>query len=129
MYRAALHFRGPTLDATLLTLSDSASRAGVAGSALVDTGAAVSCIDRDAAERAGLSVVGEGRLGSATHANEVVPIYAGRLRIQRFVDISLMSAYGANLQHQGLIALIGRDVLQEWTVFYNGPEGLVTLAR
>lgn len=128
-YREALYVQGPRLDASLSPLSGPAPRIRVAGSVLVDTGALASCVDCRAAEQAGLSVVGEGRMGSATHPNEVVPIYAGRLRVRDFVDIDLMGAYGANLDHQGLIALIGRDVLRLWTVVYNGPEGLVTLSR
>ena len=101
----------------------------VEGSVLIDTGALVACVDRHAAEQAGLSIVGSGRMSSATHENEVVPVYAGRLRIAGFTDIDLRSAYGAHLRSQGIIALIGRDVLRSCTFFYNGAEGTVSLAR
>ena len=35
---------------------------------------------------------------------------------------------GANLAPQGLIALIGRDVLRHGTLFYNGVDGSISFA-
>ena len=129
VYRDTLHALGPRLRATLLSLPGSMPQNPVDGQALIDTGAAVTCVDRRVAEEAGLSVVGERPMSSATHANEIAPIYAGLLRTHGLGDITLTSASGANLGPLGLIALVGRDVLKQCTVFYNGPEGLVTLSR
>jgi len=37
-------------------------------------------------------------------------------------------AVGAALKAQGIVALIGRDVLQHCTLYYNGPAGQITLS-
>lgn len=101
----------------------------VTGHALIDTGASVTCIDRDAAKRAGLAIVDSGPMHSATHANEIVPIYAGRLSIQGLPnDIEARRAFGANLKSQGLTALIGRDVLAQCMFVYNGTDSSFSLA-
>ena len=66
---------------------------------------------------------------SATHDQEIVPCYAGRIRMDGFGEVMVSKAYGANLQSQGLIALIGRDLLSSCVLIVNGPEGTVSLAR
>ena len=101
----------------------------VIGHALIDTGASVTCIDRDAAKKAGLAIVDSGPMHSATHANEIVPIYAGRLSIQGLPNnIEARRAFGANLKSQGLTALIGRDVLAQCMFVYNGIDSSFSLA-
>ena len=35
---------------------------------------------------------------------------------------------GAALKEQGLLLLIGRDLLAHCTLFYNGPTGQITLS-
>ena len=66
---------------------------------------------------------------SATHEQEIVPCYAGRLRMDDFGEVNFNKAYGANLRRQGIIALIGRDILASCVLIVNGPEGTATLAR
>lgn len=101
----------------------------VAGQALIDTGASSTCIDRATAEAAGLAVVDSGPMTSATHADEIVPIFAGKLDIAGLPnDITMHRAYGANLAPQGLIALIGRDALKSCVLVYNGPDGSFSLS-
>lgn len=100
----------------------------VAGMALIDTGARVTCIDRKAAAQAQLPTVGSGKMASATHAEEIVPIFAGNIQIAGLGNISANRAYGANLEPQGIIALIGRDVLKQMILFYNGTDGTFTLS-
>jgi hypothetical protein len=66
---------------------------------------------------------------SATHDNEIVPIYAGRLKvagIPQYIDTN--RACGAKLEPQGLIALIGRDMLASCVLIYNGPDGSFSLS-
>ena len=88
----ALRVGGPRVYVTLSPFEDqikSLEKIGeipitpVTGTALIDTGASATCIDRSAAAKAGLAIVDSGRISSATHANEVVPIFAGRLEISR----------------------------------------------
>ena len=103
--------------------------APVVGYALVDTGASSTCFDKNAADQAGLPIVDSGPMHSATHANETVPIYAGSLTIQG-VNINLLAhrAYGVNLSEQGLIGLIGRDVLSKCILIYNGPDSSFSIS-
>ena len=101
----------------------------VVGLALIDTGASATCIDRNAAERAGLALVDSGPMTSATHDKEIVPIFAGRLKLEGLEQyVNAHRAYGATLESQGLIALIGRDVLAGCVLVYNGPDGSFSLS-
>lgn len=102
--------------------------APIPGMALVDTGASITCIDQDAATQAGLAIVDSGPMHSATHANEIVPIFAGRLMINGFIAVEAKRAYGATLAAQGLVALIGRDLLARCQFTYNGTDGSFSLA-
>ena len=101
----------------------------VVGHALIDTGASNTCIDREAADRAGLAVVDSGPLTSATQEAEIVPIYAGKLDIAGLeTPIIAHGAYGVNLAPQQLIVLIGRDMLKNCVLIYNGPDGSFSLS-
>ena len=129
---------GPRLQLTLSPLEEHVKAATdkgetipqpVGGFALIDTGAAVTCVDRAAADSAGLAMVDSGFMTSATHEAEVVPIYAGKLDIAGLPNnIVTHRAYGANLTSQGLVALIGRDVLQRCVLVYNGLDGSFSLS-
>lgn len=102
--------------------------ARVVGDALIDTGASVTCIDGEAAVGAGLAVVDSGPVHSATHANETVPIYAGLMNIHGLSNVETRRAYGVNLVTQGLTALIGRDVLSNCILVYNGADNSFSLS-
>ena len=96
---------------------------------MIDTGASVTCIDTNAAASAGLAVVDSGPMSSATQPNEIVPIYAGVMQILGFShDFHTNRAYGAILEGQGLIALIGRDALAGAILVYNGPDDSFSLS-
>ena len=99
------------------------------GWALIDTEASLTCIDQKAAEKAGLALVDSGPITSATHDNEVVPIFAGRLKIEGLPQyLNTHRAYGVNLEPQGLIALLGRDLLAHCVFIYNGLDGSFSLS-
>ena len=67
-------------------------------------------------------------MSSATHANQSVPVYAGKLTMQN-MNINIEGAMGANLSgFSDIIALIGRDLLEQGVFIYNGVDGSVTLA-
>jgi predicted aspartyl protease len=134
----ALQQAGPRLQITLSPLEEQIKLlAGqgkdlptpVTGHALIDTGSSVTCIDQDAANKAGLAVVESGPMDTATHVNEIVPIYAGRLSIEGFPNnIETKRAYGASLASQGLIVLIGRDTLANCVLVYNGTDSSFSLS-
>lgn len=101
----------------------------VTGLALLDTGATVTCIATESAEEAGLPTVGTGRMMSATEESVEVPLYAAKVDIQGFVGINAPQAHGSPaLAAQGLVALIGRDVLSRCAFVYNGPDAAFTLS-
>lgn len=97
------------------------------GQALIDTGASNTCVDQQAAVKAGLPLIDMAVMTSATHAQHDVPVFAAKLVIPDF-SIDAEYALGANLDDQNLIALIGRDVLQEAVLVYNGTAGTVSLS-
>ncbi|MYD99825.1 MAG: hypothetical protein F4Y03_00915 [Alphaproteobacteria bacterium] len=129
---------GPVIPVTL-TLSDEAQKAyvergesppaGVSGFAMIDTGATATCIDIDAANQAGLPTVGAARMTSASHANQNVPTFAGKI-VGPPINIDVEAGMGANLSAFGsnLIVLLGRDLLQSAVFIYNGPDGHFSIA-
>ena len=144
-----LVLQGPVVHVTL-SLSDAIQRAlrelnhpvpsPVVGVALIDTGATTTCFDQAFATRAGLPITGPGVISSASHANHIVPVFSGKLVLDGLnVTIDIKQGLGVNLsgmsspelQASGmppLIALIGRDVLQNAMLVYNGAEGHFSLA-
>ncbi len=88
----------------------------------------MTCIDQSAARKAGLAIVDSGGISSATHANEIVPIFAGRLDIHGLSPVETFGAYGVSLESQKLIALIGRDLLASCVLVYNGSDDSFSLS-
>ena len=134
---AGLTRDGPCVPATLM-VSDSHRQLlatqgkpvpdAIHGLALIDTGASNTCFDQQAALNAGLPIIDMGMMASASHAEQDVPVFAGRLVIPEFTNIDTEYALGANLDGQNLIALIGRDLLQSAVLVYNGTDGTVSLS-
>ena len=101
----------------------------VAGAALIDTGASTTCVDDDAATSLKLPVVDVVTIASASHASTQQNVYPLSFQIQGLpVTVNSLRTVGAPLHAQGLLALLGRDLLQHFTLFYNGGAGQVTLA-
>jgi len=99
------------------------------GLALIDTGASVTCIDETAAQQLKLPVVDVVTIGSASHASAQASVYPISIDIAGLpISIDAPRAVGAALASQGLLLLIGRDVLQFCTLFYNGITGEITLS-
>ena len=67
-------------------------------------------------------------MSSATHPDEIVSIFAGRMDVIGFGTVDLRRAYGVKLGSQGIIGLIGRDILENLILVYNGPDGTFSLA-
>ena len=99
----------------------------MSGSALIDTGASHTCLDQQVANDLGLTIFGTGRMTSAPHSDVEVPLFVGKLVLPN-ITINVEGAMGARLEEQGLIALIGRDLLQNAVLIYNGVDGSVTLS-
>jgi len=101
----------------------------VAGLGLIDTGASVTCVDEDAATQLQLPVIDVVNMSSASHASHQANVYPIRVGIAGLpMAINAPRAIGAALKAQGLIALIGRDILGHCTLFYNGMAGSITLS-
>ena len=101
------------------------------GFALIDTGALSTCLDISTAEIIGLPVCGTTEITSASHTVEV-PIFVGKLVLPNFININVKRGAGVNLKEfgtdLGLIALIGRDILEIAILVYNGPGGSFSLS-
>ncbi|HBR58318.1 MAG TPA: hypothetical protein DEA22_12770 [Blastocatellia bacterium] len=101
----------------------------VSGNALIDTGASATCIDDEVAQRIGLPAIDVVSIASASHAVTQQNVYPVQMEIVGSpIRVNVPRAIGANLQVQGIIALIGRDYLQHCTLHYNGIAGSITLS-
>ena len=101
----------------------------VRGFAMIDTGAAITCVDQSAAERAGLVAVDSGLITSVTHEAEVAPVFMCKLDFTGWgLSLPRLRVLGANLSSQGLVALIGRDALSSCIFIYNGLDGSFSLS-
>jgi len=100
-----------------------------AGWALIDTGASATCIDDAIAQQMQLPVIDVVQVASASHAATQQNVYPAHLEVLGAnVQIEVSRAVGAALASQGIIALIGRDVLRQCILHYNGPVGSFTLS-
>lgn len=132
----ALQMRGPVLQVTV-TIEENAGKALIsqgkpvptprAGLALIDTGASNTCIDDEAAKALGLPVIDVGNMLSATHQKVPCNVYPVLIATP-IVNLNSPRTMGAALAAQGLLVIIGRDVLQRCNLFYNGPVGQFTLS-
>lgn len=125
----ALRLKGPLVGAVLTVLEGVPSVDGVGpvqGAGLIDTGAQSTCVDIEAATRAGLQIRGVGKMTSASHDGYPTPLYAGRLQMAG-LDLAGTTMMGGNLAPQGLIALIGRDLLEHCMFIYDGHAGTYNL--
>lgn len=129
--------RGPLFPVTL-TLPDAVQSAlreqgkslpePVTGFALIDTGATRSCFDESAARKAGMPIRGTAKMASASHPEHDVPVFSGKMILGN-LSIDVDSGMGVNLSgFPELVALIGRDLLANSILVYNGPDGSVSLA-
>lgn len=135
---AVLRARGPVVQVTLTVATAIAQQilqqggqipAPVAGLALIDTGASITCVDDAAAQQIGAPVVDVVNMASASHAGHKASVYPVRFEVVGLpIALNANRAVGAALQPQGLLMLIGRDLLQHCTLHYNGTSGELTLA-
>lgn len=101
----------------------------ISGLALLDSGASTTCIDESVANKLQLPVTDVITVASASHASTEQSVHPARIEMVGLsVAFNALDAIGAPLIEQGIIALIGRDVLQHCTFFYNGMSGSISLA-
>jgi predicted aspartyl protease len=99
------------------------------GWALIDTGATSTCIDDAAAARLNLPAIDVVTVASASHASTQQNVHPIQIEVIGLpITISAPRAIAAPLVAQGLVVLIGRDVLQHCPLFYNGPAGGFSLS-
>ncbi|MFA6209143.1 MAG: hypothetical protein WCT03_11235, partial [Candidatus Obscuribacterales bacterium] len=106
----------------------------VNGLALIDTGASVSCVEDSVMSMLGVNPIGvqnvRGVAGQNQHsvypAKLVFPPNVGAFAFSSMVGVNL-----AGQGHAGLppfVALVGRDILMNGLLVYNGTNGSFTLA-
>lgn len=132
----ALQLRGPILQVSL-TIEQNAGKGLLAkgqtvptprsGLALIDTGASNTCVDEQTAKDLGLPIIDVANMQSASHEKHSCNVYPVQI-ITPIVTLNAPRPMGAALASQGLLVLIGRDVLQNCNLFYNGPAGQFTLS-
>ena len=99
------------------------------GLALIDTGATSTCIDEAAAARLNLPAIDVVIIASASHASTQQNVHPIQIEVVGLpITISAPRAIAAPLAAQGLVVLIGRDVLRHCTLFYNRPSGSFSLS-
>jgi predicted aspartyl protease len=95
--------------------------------ALIDTGASSTCVDDETAKTMGLPVIDVVKMASASHDATDQCVYPIQIVLSGVpINIAALRAIGAALKAQGLLLLIGRDVLQHTTLVYNGLAGEIT---
>ena len=118
--------------AELLTRNGEQLPNPVTGWALIDTGASRSCIDTGRIQGLNLNPVG---VVDVTTANGPTrqEVFQARLVIPQSTITAEGAFIGADLtgqdvNNQPLIALIGRDLLRNWHLVYNGTLGVITIS-
>lgn len=110
-----------------------------AGAVLIDSGASITCIDSKIAKMIGLPIIGYGNIISPAGNSEQHPIYPARIDVfgystkskskkEQRITFHVSQIMGAKLEDHGIIALLGRDVLQHCILIYNGLMGSFSLS-
>jgi hypothetical protein len=108
-----------------------------AGFALIDTGASGTCVHEPILQKLGLNPIGT--VMSGTAAGQVPHnLYPARIEFPgEAIDRDFNSVAGVNLSGQTIslstgihpiIALIGRDVMADWILTYNGVGGFISIS-
>lgn len=136
--RQVLAMRGPVVQVSIRVPPEIAERLTaegkpvpnpVNGFALIDSGAGSSCVDNAAAQTLGLPIVNVVPMASASHAMVEANVYPITFDIlgNPPMTVNCPRATGATLANQGLVLLIGRDLLAMCHFTYNGTTGEFTL--
>jgi len=133
---ALLVFNGPTIlvdvgfDASFDADSGLIPKPGITSvRALVDTGAAESCIDSMLATQLGLPKVDRRHVSGSSGRHEV-DIYLAQMRVPSlgFIEYGFFAGLHLSEGGQGHRALIGRTFLQYFSLTYEGRTGKVSIS-
>ncbi len=97
------------------------------GMALIDTGASISVVDISVLSNLQISPVDITTMLTASGDRVQQNLFPARFVISN-ITLDFSAVCGANLQPQKIIALIGRDVLRHFLLFYHGNAGNVTIS-
>ena len=102
----------------------------VDGYALFDTGASITCVDESVLCRLALSPVGTTNVATPSNPSAVRNTYTCALYFPGcpLPDLDPSFVVGVELRTQGYIALIGRDILRDMVLIYDGPGARITFA-
>lgn len=95
------------------------------GKVLLDTGASQTCFDKSIARKLSLTIVDLETLLTPSGTVEDSPVYEGQVIINGH-SFHIARASEGGLSNQGLIALIGRDILSHGVLKYDGRTGNVS---
>lgn len=99
------------------------------GYALIDTGASISGIDQKILQRLGVNPIGPAPDEVFTPTGKgLVYRYPARLSFPgtKLPTINYTSLIGVDTLQQGIVAIIGRDILQHCLFIYNGIGGHIS---
>lgn len=96
---------------------------------LVDTGASMTCVDRALLVALGAPVIGDTMVQTPS-GSELQQLFACGIAFpgSNVPSINKLTVCGSNLSKQGIIGLLGRDVLSRALLIYNGIGGFWTLS-
>ena len=119
----------PIILATAYGQSGQAIPSPHAGRALIDTGASGSAVDQSIIQALGLQPTGQCTLATPSQTTGVASVYTIRISFPQAVSFGAgdLSVIGCDLLSQGIVALIGRDVLSYCVLVFNGPAAMFTL--
>ena len=100
------------------------------GQALIDTGATYCAVDTAVVKALGIPQYGTTPVYTPAGAAQL-PTYPASLSFPgtTLPNISFTDFMGSPLKVQGIIALIGRNILTDFVLVYNGPGGFVSFAH
>jgi hypothetical protein len=114
--------------AQILIEQNQAIPSAIAGRALVDTGASICAVDEESAVALGLQPVGQSSV-SGVGGTQIRNVYVAKILFPGTpIPQQEWTLTGADLKDQNLLVLIGRDILRNCVLVYNGPMGCYTLA-
>jgi predicted aspartyl protease len=104
--------------------------APITGTAIIDTGAMMTCIDDSVAKSMGLPIIDVLSMISASHSAVPQNVYPIRVEaVGTSIEFDVNRAMGSIIDMQGVILLLGRDALRNCTLFYNGTTGQFSLSQ
>jgi len=100
------------------------------GFALIDTGASITGVDLGKLTTLGLTPISVADIGTPSGPSNKMGVYACQIAFPGtpIPTRQFNTVTGSQLEPMGYLALIGRDVLSDFQLVYNGVDGFWTLA-